>query len=366
MVKKLIVFVATVCSLALVFFIFFEGLASCILFVKLFRTHAQRPLDERKHTHFDPMLGWSNIPGRQCKDIYRKGANVTINDQGFRALYDYTKEQPPGKIRIICSGDSFTFGCGVDDKETWPYYLDTCDPRIETINMGQGGYGTGQMYLNYCNTGVRFEHRIHIVAFIYFDFERMQFDNFMRYPKPLLKLVDGVPVPVNTPLKKRSFILPYIIDHIRTFKYLRSVELMRSFFDSKYRAPTLAAFSQEKPTSAQDSGNHALAAAIFRRLVTEGKREGRETVFVYLPVKYDCQKTATSQSWRNALQKIANDNNLLYFDLTDTFLAYSKDDIARFFISSSKNVRAAGHYSAEGNRFVAHEIYTRLQENGLL
>ena len=48
---------------------------------------------------------------------------------------------PPGKTRIICSGDSFTLGFGVDNEHTWPQQLAARNANLETVNMGQGGYG---------------------------------------------------------------------------------------------------------------------------------------------------------------------------------------------------------------------------------
>ena len=90
--------------------VLFEGIASTILFVKqLVNT---KPVAERLHTRYDSELGWVNIPNTHLDDLYAPGLYVHINAQGFRNDEDFDYETPSGKVRAICSGDSFTFGFG--------------------------------------------------------------------------------------------------------------------------------------------------------------------------------------------------------------------------------------------------------------
>jgi len=116
-----------------------EGLASYLLFTRdaLITT----PLAERLHTQYDPDLGWVNIPDINIPDMYGPGISLRTNSQGFRNDYNFDKSIPAGKKRIICSGDSFTLGYGVDNQHTWCQQLAALDNRIETVNMAQGGYG---------------------------------------------------------------------------------------------------------------------------------------------------------------------------------------------------------------------------------
>ena len=50
----------------------------------------------------DPILGWANLPGFQNN-------HFRINSEGFRGE-EVSKIKPPGVKRIICIGDSGTFG----------------------------------------------------------------------------------------------------------------------------------------------------------------------------------------------------------------------------------------------------------------
>jgi lysophospholipase L1-like esterase len=75
---------------------------------------------------------------------------VTINSQRLRAEKDYELRPPSGVTRIIVLGDSFTFGIGANDAETYPANLEQLltvssdTPRFEVINAGVGGTGTGE------------------------------------------------------------------------------------------------------------------------------------------------------------------------------------------------------------------------------
>ncbi len=117
----------------------FEGLCSLGLLSWDLVFRSKRPVAERVHTDYDEELGWVNRPSVQIKDLYGPGRTLTINAQGFRATRDYPVEVPEGKVRILASGDSFTLGYGVGDADTWCAALERTDPRLEIVNMGQGG-----------------------------------------------------------------------------------------------------------------------------------------------------------------------------------------------------------------------------------
>ena len=62
-----------------------------------------------------------------------------INNFGFRGE-DITVEKPPGIRRVLCLGDSFTFGEGVREKDTWPHRLgQILGPQTQVINAGMQG-----------------------------------------------------------------------------------------------------------------------------------------------------------------------------------------------------------------------------------
>ncbi len=86
-------------------------------------------------------------PGQQFTDrmVPRLPHRITINSHGFRgAPFELTK--PAGALRVLCLGDSYTFGDYVNDDETFPAALQA-DLRgriperpVEVINAGVNGY----------------------------------------------------------------------------------------------------------------------------------------------------------------------------------------------------------------------------------
>jgi hypothetical protein len=125
------------------------------------------------------------------KDYYAPGIDVRINGQGFRDDGDIDVDMPSGTFRLLCLGDSFTFGNGVKAEDTWCARLSRLLPKVQTVNMGVGGYGLDQTYLHYKRDGVRLKHDFILVAVIADDLRRMLFDEFLGYSKPKLIMKDA-------------------------------------------------------------------------------------------------------------------------------------------------------------------------------
>ena len=176
-------------------------------------------LAERLHTEYEPLLGWINKPNVSINHMYGPNVFLKTNSQRFRNKDNFTTKVPKGKIRAICSGDSFTLGYGVDNDHTWCNLLETIDPRFQTVNMGQGGYGIGQAYLWYKRDGTRLDQDVHVFAFVTPDFSRMTMKLFLGIPKPILRLRNGGISVENVPVTRLSF-------H-RILKHLRLVNVVR-------------------------------------------------------------------------------------------------------------------------------------------
>ncbi len=102
----------------------------------------------------DEVLRFEPVPGAQRRQVYPaldggppRVASISINDLGWRGP-PFSATPRPGTLRIACVGDSYTFGDGVSDDETWPWLLQQrLDPRaerLEVLNLGVNGYETEQ------------------------------------------------------------------------------------------------------------------------------------------------------------------------------------------------------------------------------
>lgn len=93
---------------------------------------------------------------RGCESGDDGRIDYRINNLGFRG--DTIGSKAAGVYRIVCLGDSFTFGEGVEESGTWPNQLAgiLSDKRggigaskIEVINAGVQGHGLLDCVLNY-------------------------------------------------------------------------------------------------------------------------------------------------------------------------------------------------------------------------
>ncbi len=98
---------------------------------------------------FDKDLFWRLRPNQslQVKGVHLKPAR--INNFGFRGP-DFQMPKPSGVYRIICLGDSVTFGWSLEDSETYPAQLQNLlrqkhpGCKMEVINLGTSGYSSFQ------------------------------------------------------------------------------------------------------------------------------------------------------------------------------------------------------------------------------
>jgi hypothetical protein len=309
-----------------------------------------RPLAERSHTEYDEELGWINIPNVNIENLYGPGIYAETNSQSFRNNYDFSIDVPSNKVRIICSGDSFTFGYGVDNDHTWCQLLVSIDERLETVNMGQGGYGVDQAYLWYKRDGTKLEHDVLIFTFITDDFERMKGDTFLGYGKPVLELQDGTTVTKNVPVPRRSFYTPWLIHALRTLNGLKSLRFSQELF---YRGSPVAAITDEK--------SQGIVAAILDDLKRTNQAKNSVLVLAYLPTQDDYTKNS-SEPWRQFLHARASENDLLFIDVIEEFRKLPPQEVYKLFIGEGvvDHYGAAGHYTEDGNAFIANTLYEKL------
>ena len=70
---------------------------------------------------------------------------LNTNADGFRGVREFALKKDSAKTRILLLGDSFTFGEGVSDDETYAQVLQRALPGAEVINAGVHGYAHDQM-----------------------------------------------------------------------------------------------------------------------------------------------------------------------------------------------------------------------------
>jgi len=148
---------------------------------------------------FDAQLGWTPKPGiRDFKGIGT--TRVSTNSSGMRGAAEVALEPTPGVTRVVCVGDSFTFGNDTPDAKVWTQRLEDKLKDCEVLNLGVSGYGVDQAALRLESTGLEFAPDVVIWTIFQGDLERSM-HAFTFAAKPLFRLQDGelvlggVPVP---------------------------------------------------------------------------------------------------------------------------------------------------------------------------
>lgn len=328
-------------------FLLLEGAASFALFLRALQTETERISGFRKVTYStcDPELGWVSKPNVRFDHYYGPGKHIVTNGQRFRNEQDFTHEVPPGKRRVICSGDSFTFGKGVANRETWCAQLAALNPNLEAVNMGQGGYGVDQAYLWYLRDGLELEHDVQILAFIEYDFRRIATRRFVGRAKPLLVLEEGQQLRIIPPSPHNSAMRRWRAVNGGLFGQLRSVE----FLGRALRKLGLGTENWRTRT-------WEVVEAIFDDLDEEHKLRGSELVLVFLPQLRN--RHSRDSFWGPRIQDYARRAGVVYIDLVDEFRDMGLDEFRSMFIPARE--MGAGHFSKKGNLWVAKHLATRI------
>ena len=337
------------------FFLVLEGFCSFLSVAHRFWASQDH---ETPSTKYDETLGWVGIPNFYEKDYYAPDTYVRINSRGFRANEEYTDQVPPGKLRIICSGDSFTFGNGVDNDHTWCQFLGSIDNRIQPVNLGESGYGIDQMYLRYRQDGSMLEHDVHVFALITEDFRRMQATAPGGYGKPVLKLRNGQLVAGNTPVPKPSRFLPWVASTLSTLRQLKFVAALAWLAERV--APVRDSGFSNGPTAEQ----RQILDKLLDDLQAIEKQKNSVLVLLYLPYwTSDVDSRGPGPAWRTWVRGECGKRGIALIDLIDDFQKLPVPTRDGLFIwpgSPQYSVDVSGHYDDQGHEWVARELYARL------
>ena len=353
MIRKALLVGAVSLVAVIVFFSLLEGLASTALVVR--ELLSTKPIAERSHTTYDADLGWINLPDLFIPDMYGPGRYLRTNAQRLRGNAAVPARNTEGKVRLICSGDSFTFGYGVDNDHTWCQRLVALNPRLETINMGQGGYGVDQAYLWYKRDGVVLDHDLHLFTFVTTDFERMLSDRFLGYGKPTLDVRHGALVVQNVPVPPPSWYRLWLNRNAPTLQHLSSVKLLQGL------GPTNGAPVGGRSREEVSEWIQQVVDAVFADLQRLNGSKHSALVLVLLPTRQDYVGSA-SEFWRDFLRTEAADRHVAFIDVIEELRKLPPQEIEPLFIADGAldYVGAAGHYSEAGNAYVADVLYRRL------
>lgn len=283
-----------------------------------------------------------NAPGiyNQSYQLTRSEApritTITIDRRGFRTGVPPVDATPA--TTIACLGDSYTFGYGVDDDETWPYLLREAlnegrvPPVFETVNAGVNGMNTQQEatflkeHVIRCNPGL-------VLLGFYLNDAAIGANaagntHELNEPPPLYQFVNNNST--FTALRRRSQLFDMVGDRLVKNEYLEFLGSSRSQL-----------YGDDAP------GWKKCQAELLRMRDLCARRQSKFAVVLYPLLCHQGEKLATHDAYEKVasyLQSI----EVPFLDLEPEFLKHDVDQLRVHPLDA--------HPNGDGHRIAARAI----------
>ncbi len=244
-----------------------------------------KPIGTYEHT--DSLVGWKLRPGDRLEARPEHGdyaVTYAAGENGFRrgetaGGADRAAPASAAPRRIVFLGDSFTFGVGVEARETFAHLVGERLPDTRSANFGMSGFGIDQMWLTLRHYASDPPPDIVVLSFVLDDLNRTMSAYRLRdtlehlrsqgkigwVPKPAFDLRDGRLVRLG-PEDRPGGPLDLVRRRSRIVEGLRRIENRLSF---------------TRPLGHR----WRLNREIFREILAECERLGARLLVVYIPAK---------------------------------------------------------------------------------
>ncbi len=317
-------------------------------------------IPEASWIEYHPTLGWFHQKNKNSTLLKNdRQLPLSTNSLGLRGKREYAKEKPKSVTRVYAAGDSFTFGFGVLDSETFPFQMEMSHPQLEVFNLGVPGYGVDQIYLLVKDFGFDYQPDVVFLTLYPEDFWRAtRAFNDAGYGKPYFSLAGNeiqlrhVPVPKNKNFSVNQF--PDLDSSQPVMKILRTSYLFK--LSERLIRKLKKRTGSEDPDTSQE---WLLGREILKKAIAEIRKHDALPVLVIAPPHRWI--SGTDEPIRESLIRLAHREGVDIIDLTPVFLeAVKKSSIDDYYIPEDQ------HWTARGNRLVASVLFKHLKSKGLL
>ncbi len=305
----------------------------------------------------------------------------STNAQRFRGRKEYLPQPPPGTIRIAVLGDSFTFGAGAEDDQTYPAELERVlnrqagerRSRVEVINAGVPGTGTGEQALVYDVWVKRFRPHLVILSVYVNDADDDRERHLFTWsrngvePRPRAELAAA-----DSAIRKLRSTLDAVPGYELLIQRSQLVNLGRltvSDLIHRYRARTGTEPLAQSPVGRQRfEDGLAVMAGEIDWLDARVREEGATLLVVFIPdrnLAYQLSipeevQTRTALMIEN-LERYCKAHGLPFANLTPTMVAAARASGSPLYYSGLDT-----HATPEGYRAIADAVARALGHHKLL
>jgi lysophospholipase L1-like esterase len=270
----------------------------------------------------DPETFWSPQPGFAGEFMQRR---VEINSLGLRAP-ELTVPKPAGRKRVLCFGDSITFGYGLSNEETYPARLGEllADRGIEIVNAGVTGFTSRQVLAYMRRQLPQTQSDMATICIGWNDLTLRQVDD-QTYARRL----------------SASLALEGSLDRLYLFRGLKSLYLKVSMRGQAKQPRSVPRVSLE-----QYREN-------LTRAVSECRTQHIVPLFIALPCRTRPGSAPLNAAYAQELERLGGELGVPVLDVGDLGMHTTLADNSGDFID-------ALHFSVEGSRRMARQIAPQL------
>jgi lysophospholipase L1-like esterase len=318
----------------------------------------------------DPDLGEIPVPGQQGE---RRSPGIftfrySNNSLGWRGRREYRQEKPTD-YRVLFLGDSFTYGLGVNDDQTFAALVEkglrADRVSVEVMNAGCPGRGTDYELKSFQTVGRKFHPDLVVVGFLANDFQDNERGEYYNIDKK--GELQAKPVNCNGGIIKTA------VNHLPGYSWLLSWSQAANLVKETGVRMIIHRARQTDPEAAKglvvtytrSAGGYANAAnkqstgIYLARLKAAVKQAGGELIMFYIPEAREVsayRQTSAISPDERAVQRLAADNGITLWSLTP-LLAHSGQPIERLYYKE-------GHWTAAAHELAAHNL-SRFIQSGL-
>jgi hypothetical protein len=318
----------------------------------------------------DPELGDIPVPHQQGVRNAPGGFTFKYsnNSLGWRGSWEYRTVKQT-EFRVLFLGDSFTYGTGVDDNQTFATQvqkaLSAAQLSVEVLNAGCPGKGTDYALKCFQTVGRKFSPDLTVLCFFYNDFEDNSWGQYYNIgPRGELSAKT---------LKCGGSTWKTVLAHLPGYNWLISwsqaanlvkqagVKLLVKQFPQTGPEATngLVVSYTPSPHGYATPANKKLTELYVGQLNAAVQQAGGSLRICYIPIAQEVreyQRTHTISADERAMLQIAADNGMLLWSLTP-LLALSGQPIDRLYYPEGYWTAAAHALAA---RYLSRQIAGRL------
>jgi GDSL-like lipase/acylhydrolase family protein len=305
---------------------------------------AYRP---NSHIQFDELRGWALNPSYSSEQL-------STNSSGLRASQEYEVGPRTSDVqRLLLLGDSFTYGEGVANEETFAHILESdLLSGWEVINMAVQGYGTDQQLLTYDHFGKKYEADIVLLGFYVGDYYRNTM-TFKVYSKPIFTKSNGIFKVSNLPLQRPEELYRDYELGVREIGYPWYQSMIYHYLDERISRISTRNITENDP-------EWEVLAWMMKKFTENIRSENARPYWVVIPHRGVLTGETRYSPLKGLMKEWARQLNLPYLDLSSTFCEnFQKDPGSMLY----RDIDIGGHLSAYGHKVVAESLYEFIRES---